>query len=460
MLQESANGSECDFTNHGSQSNNQLRCNFAQSKQLQAISHQLIPGGCHTYAKGDDQFPALAPGFITRGQGTHVWDLDGNEYIEYGIGCRAVSLGHAYPSVVQAAQQTMQYGVNFSRPAPIEVECAKQLLGMIDGAEMVKFCKDGSAATTAAFKLARAHTRRDKIAFCGDHPFFSTSDWFIGSTKINAGIPQAINDLSLTFRYNDIDSVRKMFQENPGQIAGLIMEPAKYSDPEDNFLHKVQDVCHENGAVFILDEMITGFRWHNGGAQKYYDIVPDLSTFGKAMANGFAVSALVGKKELMELGGLHHDQERVFLLSTTHGAETHSLAAAIETMKVYQQEPVIETVYRQGERLRDGIQAVIKSHELTGFVEVLGKPCCLVLVSRDQNKEPSQAFRTLMLQETIKRGVLMLSLVTSYTHSEDDIDFTIQAIDEALHVYKKALAHGVEKFLVGPPSKPVYRRFN
>lgn len=436
------------------------RTDFSRSQALQERSHQLIPGGCHTYAKGDDQFPVLAPGFIARGSGCHVWDLDGNEYIEYGMGCRAVTLGHGFEPVVRAAQEEMLRGANFSRPSPIEVHCAEELLGMIDGAEMVKFCKDGSSATTAALKLARAHTRRDKVAFCIDHPFFATNDWFIGSTPFDAGIPQAIKDLSLTFRYNDIDSVRALFENHPGEIASLIMEPAKYADPEDNFLHKVQDLCHENGAVFILDEMITGFRWHNGGGQKYYDIVPDLSTLGKALANGFSVSALAGKRELMELGGLLHDQERVFLLSTTHGAETHSLAAAIATMQVYQAQPVIETLFRQGQRLREGIDASIAAHQLTDYLEVIGKPCCLVLASRDQDKQPSQAFRTLMLQETIRRGVLMLSLVTSYSHSDDDIDHTINAIDESLDVYKKALDEGVEKYLVGRPSKSVYRKFN
>jgi glutamate-1-semialdehyde 2,1-aminomutase len=437
-----------------------LRTESAESKALRRKSHALIPGGCHTNAKGDDQFPVLSPGFIARGEGSHVWDVDGNEYIEYGMGCRAVTLGHAFPAVVKAAQDEMLRGSNFSRPAPIEVQCAEELLSMIDGADMAKFCKDGSAATTAALKLARAHTGRDKVAFCADHPFFATNDWFMGTTALDAGIPQSIKDLSLSFQYNDVDSVHNLFKEHPDQIACLIMEPAKYSDPENDFLHKAQDICHQHGAVFILDEMITGFRWHNGGAQKYYDIVPDLSAFGKALANGFSVSALVGKKEIMELGGLEHDRERVLLLSTTHGAESHSLAAAIATMRVYQNEPVVEMLYRQGERLRDGIDDVIRRHGLSDYVEVIGKPCCLVMASRDENKDPSQWFRTLMLQETIKRGVLMLSLVVSYSHSDQDIDATINAIDESLFVYRRALDEGPEAWLVGRPSKSVYRAFN
>ena len=436
------------------------RTNFSKSRELQKRIHQVIPGGCHTLAKGDDQFPQLSPGFIERGLGSHVWDVDGNEYIEYGMGCRAVTLGHVFPPVAKAVQTELANGCNFGRPSPLELTCAETLLGMIDGAEMCKFAKDGSTVTTAAVKLARAFTRRDKIALCADHPFFAVHDWFIGTTAIDAGIPQAIKDLSCTFRYNDIDSLRALFERHSGEIAAVIMEPAKYEDPKDGFLHKAQDLCRQRGAVFILDEMITGFRWHNGGAQKYYDIVPDLSAFGKALANGLSVSALVGRKEIMELGGLTHDRERVFLLSTTHGAETHALAGAIATMDVYRNEPVVDTLFARGTRLKQGLEKVISQQGLDSIVKVVGKPCCMVLVCLDGDGNASQAMRTLMLQETIKRGLIIPSLVVSYSHSEADIDATIEAIDQSLFVYRKALEEGVEHHLVGPPSKIVYRKFN
>ena len=328
---------------------------FERSKELQQKSHALIPGGCHTYAKGDDQYPELAPGFIVRGKGCHVWDVDGNEFIEYGMGLRAVTLGHAYDPVVEAAHRQMLLGNNFTRPTPLEIACAEEVLSVIDGAEMVKFAKNGSDVTTAAVKLARAYTGRDLVAVCADHPFYSVDDWFIGSTPMAAGIPKAVRKLTVKFHYNDIDSVKSLFEENPGQIACVILEAETAEAPVNNFLGEIQHLCKQNGALFILDEMITGFRWHIGGAQKYYGIVPDLSAFGKGMGNGFSVSALLGKKDIMELGGLYHDRERVFLLSTTHGAEGHSLAAAIETIKIYKQEHVVEYLYQQGERLRSGI---------------------------------------------------------------------------------------------------------
>jgi glutamate-1-semialdehyde 2,1-aminomutase len=429
--------------------------------RLRDMAHHLIPGGCHTYAKGDDQYPILAPGFIARGLGCRVWDTDGRAYIEYGMGNRAVGLGHAYPAVVDAARRELVRGGNFTRPSPLEVACAERFLTLIDGAEMVKFCKDGSDATSGAVRLARAYTGRDLIACCADHPFFSTDDWFIGTTAMHAGIPDAIRQLTVTFRYGDLAGAAALFAAHPGRIAALILEPARTEDPPPGYLHALQRLCHDHGALLILDEMITGFRWHNGGAQKLYDIVPDLSTFGKAFANGFSVSALAGRREFMRLGGLdHHDRPRVFLLSTTHGAETHALAAAIATMQVYQHEGVIEHLYRQGERLRRASEQAIRRHGLGAFVKVLGKPCCLSYATLDQDGRPSQALRTLFLQETIRRGVLMPSLVVSYSHADDDIDLTVEAIDGALAVYRRALDDGVARHLVGRPSQAVYRAYN
>ncbi|MCC5615181.1 glutamate-1-semialdehyde 2,1-aminomutase [Nostoc sp. CHAB 5836] len=432
---------------------------FEQSQALQQKSHSLIPGGSHTYAKGDDQFPETAPGFIVKGKGCHVWDLDGNEFIEYGMGLRAVTLGHAYPPVVEAAYQQMLLGNNFTRPATIEVECAEELLSWIPGADMVKFAKDGSTVITAAITLARAYTGRDMVAICADHPFFSYNDWFIGSTPMSAGIPQVIQDLTEKFNFNNIQTLKNVFAQHPNKIACVILEPAKYQDPSDNFLHEVQKLCQENGAIFILDEMITGFRWSSGNAQTYYGVVPDLSAFGKSMGNGFAVSALVGKREIMELGGIYHDQERVFLLSTTHGAENHGLAAAIATMKIFREHRVIDNLYQQGERLRQGINQAIAANELQDYFQVVGKACNLIYVTLDEKKQPSQAFRTLFLQETIKRGLLMPSLVVSFSHSNQDIDFTIDAISESLKVYHKALEQGIEKYLIGRSVKPVFRKY-
>jgi glutamate-1-semialdehyde 2,1-aminomutase len=435
--------------------------NFTESERMRAKAHAIIPGGCHTYAKGDDQYPILSPSHITHGNGCRVWDVDGNQYIEYGNGNRTVTLGHAFPAVVEAVTEELTRGASFTRPAAIEVAAAEKFLAAIPHAEMVKFSKDGSDATSGAIKLAREYTGRDLIAICGDHPFFSVDDWFIGSTAIHGGIPQAVRDLTVKFRYNDIESVKALIAQHPGQIACFILEPERTEPPKDNFLHELKRVAHEAGALFILDEMITGFRWHNSGAQAFYDIDPDLSTWGKAIANGFSVSALAGKREFMRLGDLEQtDRKRVFLMSTTHGGETHGLAAAIATMKVYESEPVVEHLFGAGERLRAGFEQVSAKHGLQQHITISGKPCNLLFGTLDADGKPSQAFRTLFLQETIKRGVIMPSLVVSYAHKDSDIDQTIETIDGAMAVYKRALDEGVEKYLVGRPSDPVYRTYN
>jgi glutamate-1-semialdehyde 2,1-aminomutase len=203
--------------------------------------------------------------------------------------------------------------------------------------------------------------------------------------------------------------------------------------------------------------MITGFRWHLGGAQKFHGVVPHLSTFGKAMGNGFAVSALAGKEEIMRLGGLEHDADRVFLLSTTHGAETHALAAAIETMRVYRMRDVVGVLWRQGELLRRLVDRAVAENRLEGFFELRGRPCNLVYVTRDENRKPSQAFRTLFLQELIRRGIIAPSFVVSYSHSDEVVERTAAAVAEALHVYRKALDQGIDQYLEGRSVRPVFR---
>lgn len=432
---------------------------YSRSDALRPKAHSLIPGGAHTYAKGDDQFPAHAPGFIVRGEGCHVWDLDGNEFVEYGMGLRAVTLGHAYRPVVEAACRQMLLGANLPRPSPLEVQCAEELLALTNGCEMVKFTKDGSSATSAAVRLARAFTGRDMVALCTDHPFFSYDDWAIGAGPMSAGIPDEIRNLTLGFRYNDIASVQALFDRYPGRISALILEPVKDRQPENRFLHATRDLCHRNGALLILDEMITGFRSPQTTAQRHYDVAPDLATFGKGLGNGFAVSALAGRREIMRLGGLDHDRERVFLLSTTHGAETHALAAALAVLEVYRTEPVVETLIRQGNRLKDGIDQMIARHGVQGYFEVLGLPTNLVFATRDEARNPSQVFRTLFMQETIRRGFIMPSLVVSYSHSDEDIDRTVEAVGEALCVYRRALEDGPEPYLVGRPVQPVFQRY-
>jgi glutamate-1-semialdehyde 2,1-aminomutase len=421
--------------------------------------HHSIPGGTHTYAKGDDQYPANAPAALVGGEGCRVWDTDGNAFVEYGSGLRSVTLGHAFPRVVEAASEALRRGTNLLRPSMHELECAEQLIGLVECADMAKFTKDGSTATTGALKLARAYTRRDLVALCEGH-FFSYDDWYMTTTGADAGIPQAIADLTLTFEYNDIESLERLFEKHPGAIACVFMEPERTVAPEDGYLGRVRDLCRREGALLIFDEMITGFRWDSGGAQAVYGVYPDLATFGKGMANGFSVSALVGSREIMRLGGLDHDSERVFLLSTTHGAETHALAAAMATMSVYEAEGVVSRLHEAGGRLREGCETAARTAGIADHFRIVGRDCNLVFETRDPSGALSQEFRTLFMQELVRRSILAPSFVVNYSHDDETIDYTIEAVAAALTVYRRALEDGVERYLVGPSVKAPYRRYN
>jgi len=424
-------------------------------------AENIIPGGCHTSAKGRDQYPQRSPAFIERGLGSRVWDSEGREYIEYACGLRSVTLGHAWPSVNEAAKSAIDRGLNFNRPAPLELEAAERFLELIPTADMVKFTKDGSTVMTAAIKLARAWTGRQRIALCSDSPFYSYDDWFIGTTAIAGGTLTSTVSYSSGFRFNDSASLERVCAEYPGEIACVVLEPARSTEPAPGFLQRVRELCDREGAILVFDETITGFRWHRNGAQAEYGVIPDLSCFGKAMANGFSLSALAGKRDLMELGGLRQrDRSRVFLLSTTHGAETPALAAGMETMRVYRDEPVTERLEAAGERLRRGIETAVIERGLQEHVTLMGRGCALLFNIKDDQGASSQALRTLVLQELLRHGVLAPSLMPTYSHTDDDLDLTIAAFTRSLDVLKDALRDGAERYLVGPPSDVVYRDRN
>lgn len=432
---------------------------FDRSGMLADRLEDLVPGGAHTYAKGPDQYPeAMAP-MIVRGEGAHVWDADGNEYIEYGSGLRSVSLGHAHPEVNERVVAALGQGCNYARPSVLELEAAERILSLVPAADQIKFCKNGSDATTAAVRLARAATGRDLIAICSDQPFFSVDDWFIGTTPMDAGIPQAIRDLTVGFPYGDPAALAALFDAHPGRIAGVILQPTTAAAPPRGYLEEVRALCDRTGSLLIFDEMITGFRWANGGAQTLYGITADLSTFGKAMGNGFAVSALLGKREFMRAGGLDTRGERVFLLSTTHGAESVGLAAACAVADVYESQPVIETLAARGARLARGVREVAARWGIADHLQVQGHDANLVFVTRDPDGVPSQEYRTLFIQNLLLGSVLAPSFVVSAALTEADIDRTVEVVDGAAAVYAAALSDGVSAHLVGRPVKPTLRRY-
>ena len=434
---------------------------FIRSREAQRRLHEMIPGGAHTYARGSDQYPERITPVLVRGEGARVVDVDGNWYVEYGMGLRSVTLGHGYRPVADAVSRAAAGGTSFSRPTVWELEAAETFLAHVPGAEMVKFAKNGSDATTAAVKLARAATGRPLVAVCADQPFFSTDDWFIGTTAMDAGIPGEHRALTVGFRYNDLDSVRDLFVDHPGQVACLILEAATaHAEPAPGFLEGLRTLADRYGAVLIFDEIITGMRWSIGGAQQVYGVSPDLSTWGKALGNGFSISALAGRRDLMELGGLNTDEPRPFLLSTTHGAETTGLAAYLAVVEAYRERDIVSIMERQGSHLAEAVNDRAAEAGLSEYVGAVGRPSCLVFTTRDGKREPSQEYRTLFLQELLRHGVLGQSFVISAAHNDADLERTTDAVVAALAVYSRAIDAGTTAGLLeGRPVAPALRRY-
>jgi glutamate-1-semialdehyde 2,1-aminomutase len=430
-----------------------------QTASLQARAHRAIPGGCHTYSKGDDQFPANAPALIASGRGCQVWGIDGVRFLDWGMGLRSVILGHAYPRVVQAATAELRRGSNFTRPSPIEVLFAEELIELIPCAEMVKLAKNGSDVTTAAVRLARAATGRELVVFPREHPFYSFDDWFIGTTLLDAGVPEATKRLSLTVPYGDVDALRELLAQRSGEVAAVIMEAATDAPPPEGYLQAVRELTRRDGVVLIFDEMITGFRWHEAGAQAYYGVTPDLATFGKALANGFSVAALVGRREIMELGGVDHNRSRVFLLSATHGGETHAIAAARATVAEIRERRVVEHIWQVGTQLQAGLEAAARDAGVSSAVRCHGYPCSPILSFDADDPLRSAQLQTLFLQETVAGGVLIPYIAPSLSHGMDDVERTIGVAARAFGQIREVLDGApIDARLHGPLVKPVFRR--
>lgn len=423
-------------------------------------AHLYIPAGAHTYSRTDEVFPANAPRVIERCKGAYAWDVDGNKYIDYGMACRSVTVGYNYDRISEAAIAQIRNGNTATKASKIEVEAAEKLCNLIPWIDMVKFAKNGSTVTTAATKLARAFTGRKYIARCKEHSFFSYDDWFIGDTVMDAGVPKEIENLTLQFSFNNIASVKAIFEQYKGEIAALIMEPCESEEPRDNFLQEVGKLCKEYGVVYILDEMITGFRWDLQGACKYYDVEPDLVTFGKGMANGFSVAALGGKREIMEQGALIPGKERVFLISTTHGAEMSGLGAFVETTKVYEELGVTEHLWKMGTMLYNGFEEIAKELHLKNQFRMEGAYCSPNFAFLDKDGRNSLEYRTVFAQEMIKHGIMMPCISVCYEHKEEEIIKTLEAGRKAMKVVADAMNGKVEDFLEGPVIKPVFRKYN
>jgi glutamate-1-semialdehyde 2,1-aminomutase len=388
-----------------------------------------IPLGSQTFSKSITQYPkGVSPLYIKKGMGSRIWDVDGNEYIDFVNALASITLGYNDPDVNAAVREQLTDGVIFSLSHQLEIEVSEKIVSMVPCAEMVRFGKNGSDATAGAIRLARAHTGRDHVAVCGYHGW---QDWYIGATTRNKGVPRSTRELTHLFTYNDIDSLNTVFRQMPDQVACVIMEPMNIINPEPGFLESVRELAHRNGAVLIFDETVTGFRYARGGAQEYFNVIPDLATFGKGMANGYPVSAVTGRSDIMQ------QMEEIFF-SFTFGGETLSLAAALATLQKLEQQPVIEKLWSQGRKVKDGVISLIEQHHLTDQLSVAGKDCWSFLLFQDTSTYSQWEMKTLFLQEIFSRGLLAIGTHNmSYAHSDDDIHRLLIVYDEVFAILRE-----------------------
>ena len=434
---------------------------FTKGREISTKFHELVPGASHTYSKGEDQFPFLSPQIMSHAKGSHCWDVDGNKYIDWAMGNRVMILGHANPTVNEAVKREIDKGVNFTRPGILEYEVAEFLTDLWPVAEMVKFGKNGSDVTHAAIKLSRAYTGRKFVAYCKDHPFFGIGDWFISSTPCNSGIPDEIGDLTLTFRYNDLESVKELFANHPKKIACLILEPVKNEAPRDNFLSELKALCEKEGTVLIFDEMISGVRFDIKGAHNMFKVTPHLATFGKCISNGFSFSVLAGRKDILELGGLKHDQKRVFLLSQTHSSEAVGLAAVLATLKECIRLDVTSHVWSTGKKMVEGFNKLTQEMGVGLYVRIVGYDCNPQIVCTKENGEYWPELHTSFHEEVISYGVLIPWISITFSHTDEDLNKTFEALKMGLIKVKRIIeTNSLSSSYEGEIIKPVFRMYN
>ncbi len=412
-------------------------------------SKKFIPSLTQTFSRAAYTFvEGVFPVYAKNANGSHFTDVDENDYIDYLCGLGPIILGHCYPRVNDAIKEQLESGILFSLPHKLEIDVSELVCNMVPSAEMVKFSKTGSGSATGAVRGARAITKKDKIAYCGSGGVWH--DWYATIISRNQGVPEFNSNLILPFDYNDIDGLEYIFESNKDEIACVFMEATIFDKPQGDFLKKVKKLTHENDAVLIFDEIVTGFRFANGGAQELFDVEPDITVLGKGIANGMPLSAVVGKSEYMKIF------DDVFF-STTYAGDTLSLAAAKATLMEIKEKPVIKNIWANGLHLMEEFNKITKENSLN--IDLSGYPVRMKMNGKDSRGNDSVLIRSLLIQEMVKRGIFMHPGVEyiSYSHSKEDIQQTLNAFQDSIHILRKAISEDkVESYLEGNPSKPVY----
>lgn len=421
---------------------------IVKSEEYYARATGLIPAHSQTLAKGPTQYvKGVAPLYLVRGDGSHVWDVDGNEYIDFTMGVGPISLGYCYKSVDKAIKRQLKNGITFSLVHPLEVEVAELIRDIVPNAESVRYAKSGAEVTSAAVRLARAFTGRNKVLCCGYHGWH---DWYIGTTARNLGVPQATRDLVQSFPYNNLDAVKSLLDPD---VACVILEPVIFDMPCNDYLYKLKELCHENGSLLIFDEMWTGFRLALGGAQEYFIVDADLACFSKAIANGMPIAVLTGRRDIMQLL-----EEDVFFFST-FGGEALSLAAARATIKTIQRMEVTEYLALHGNWLQEGFNEIAGDLDMLSYTCCKGHPCRTIVTFDPQAGDPL-LMKSLVQQELIKRGILWSGFHNMcFSHNEEDIEYTLDVYFEVLPILKNAVgSNTLLEHLHGTPVQPVFRK--
>ena len=420
---------------------------ISKSRELLNKSEGLIPANTQTLAKGPTQWTkGISPVYLVKGKNAHVWDADGNEYIDYNMGIGPLVLGYCYDKVDNAIRKQLEDGITFSLMHPLEVELSEKIRSVVPNAEMVRFSKTGCDVTTAAVRAARAFTKREKVLCCGYHGWH---DWYISVTDRNAGIPKAVQELTFTFNYNDINS---LIDSIDNETACVILEPFVFEEPKDDFLKKVKQVCEKNGTLLIFDEMWTGFRIALGGAQQYFGVKADLAVFSKAIANGMPIAVITGRKDVMSL----FDKDVFFF--TTFGGEALSLAAAMAVIDEIEMKNVPAYLSEKGKILKDGYNKIASELGMD-YTKCIGYDC-RTLITFDAKAGNPLEMKSLVQQEMIKRGVLWGGCHNMcFTHTDSDIEHTLKCYEEVLPVLKKAVDEkNVKKYMKGESLEPVFRK--
>ena len=423
---------------------------LTKSEILKQKAQNLIPGLAHTFSKAPYSYvEGVYPAYVKSGLGSHLKDVDDNDYIDYVLGLGPIILGYSYPDVTDAIISSLKDGITFSMPHYLEVEVGELICSVVKSAEMIKFTKTGSDAVTAAVRAARAITQREKIAYCGVGGIWH--DWFIVATSRDQGVPKFNRDLLKIFQYNKIESLEQIFEQNKGEIAAVCIEPIVFESPTGDFLHKVESLAHENGALLIFDEVVTGFRMSLGGAQEYYGIKPDLSCFGKAIANGMPLGAVVGKQEFMKI---FHE----IFYSTTFAGDIPSLAASKATINVLKEKKVNNYLWNKGTELKSAFQKILQQLDLP--IDIIGLPHRLGFSIQNISDLDPFLIKSILFQECVQRGIIFGpgSILHTFSHDSDDTKKTVDVFADASEFLKKAIdSNEPLKYLRGKKMKPVLK---